>query len=107
MTQTRERSATVKHGVVPACKSSPGVMGRSTTVPAIGRTNQARDARGRLSLLNGFDGLRIHFERNELLQGGFGIGFSIGGINFGLLGFAQADAVMLDQLLVHVRQAGG
>ncbi len=36
MTQTRERSAMVKLGVVPACRSSPGVMSFSTTVPAIG-----------------------------------------------------------------------
>ena len=36
MTQTRDRSATVKHGVVPACRSSPGVISFSTTVPAIG-----------------------------------------------------------------------
>jgi hypothetical protein len=35
-TQTREISATVKHGVVPACSSSPGVISFSTTVPAIG-----------------------------------------------------------------------
>ena len=44
MTQTRERSATVKHGVVPACSSSPGVMSFSTTVPAIGERMMPSDA---------------------------------------------------------------
>jgi len=38
------------------------------------RTNQALDTRDRLPRLNGLDGLRIHFERNDLLKGGFGIG---------------------------------
>ncbi len=36
MTQTRDRLATVKHGVVPASNSSPGVISFSTTVPVIG-----------------------------------------------------------------------
>ena len=36
ITHTFDRSATVKHGVVPACSSCPGVISFSTTVPAIG-----------------------------------------------------------------------
>jgi hypothetical protein len=47
MTQTWERSATVKHGVMPACKSWPGAISFSTTVPAIGeRMNPTRSGSG-------------------------------------------------------------
>ena len=42
-----------------------------------------------------------------MLQGGLAIGFGIGGIGFGLFGFALGDAVLPDQLLVHVGKLAG
>ena len=36
ITQMRETSAMVKHGVLPACSNCPGVISLSTSVPAIG-----------------------------------------------------------------------
>ncbi len=48
MTQTRDRLATVKQGVAPACRSWPGVIDRSTTVPAMGeRMTPCRRETGR------------------------------------------------------------
>ena len=44
ITHTVERSATVKQGVVPACRSWPGVMSCSTTVPAMRRADDATEA---------------------------------------------------------------
>ena len=92
----------MKQGVVPTSKSSPGRDQPFHHGPGERGANQARDARDRLSRLQVLDGLRSDLERDQLLKGGLAIGFSVGGVNFGLFGLAQGDAVVLDQLLVHL-----
>ena len=102
MTQTRERSATVKHGVVPAVSSSPGVISFSTTVPAIGERIMPSGSRNRPACLKVLDGLRINVQRDECLQRGVAVRLGVGGIGLGLLLFALGHAVVLEQILVHV-----
>ena len=105
MTQTRERSATVKHGVVPACSSCPGVISFSTTVPAIGeRMMPSMREIGRPSWMS-LMVCAVNIQRDERLQRGVAVGFGVGGVGFGLLCFALRDAVVLQQILVQVGKA--
>ena len=67
ITQTRERSATVKAGVVLACSNWPGLISFSTTVPARGERMIAFDAGGRLARLDVLDGLGIDVQRDQRL----------------------------------------
>ena len=103
MTQTRDRSATVKHGVVPACSSCPGVISFSTTVPAIGARIDAPACRPtRLACAVSAMVCGGHVERDERLQRGVAVGLGADGVGLRLRGFALRDAVVLQQVLVDV-----
>ena len=107
ITQTWERSATVKAAVVPACRSWPGVISRSTTVPAMGeRIRPSMRASGfpaRMSLMVP----AIDIQRRQSLKGGVAIGFGIGGVGLGLFGLALGDALMQHQVLVGIGDTAG
>ena len=60
--------------------------------------------RNRSACLKVLDGLRINVQRHECLQGGVAVRLGVGGVGLRLLRFALRDAVVLDQILVHVGQ---
>ena len=107
MTQTFERSATVKTGVVPACNSWPGWISFSTTVPEIGERMMPSTARGTLAFPGIADHACIHANGLQRLQAGIAVGFGACGIGLGLLGLLGRDALMRQQILVQVGQFAG
>ena len=98
------QSATVKHGVVPASSSSPGVISLSTTVPAIGERMMASGAGSGPAVLNVLDGLRRTCSETQRLQGGIAVGLGVDRIGFCLRRFALRDAIVLEQILVRIGQ---
>ena len=104
ITQTRERSATVKQGVVPACSKLSGRDQLFHHGAGDRRADHAFDARHAafppcMSLMVCGSMLRA----SKRLQGGVAVGFGVGGVGLGLLRFALRDAVVLEhRSLSHV-----
>ena len=96
----------MKHGVVPACKSWPGVISFSTTVPAIGeRMIPARSGSGRFSWM-AWIVARINAEGVELLQRRLAVGFGVGRVGLRLLDLLPGE-VVVGKLLGQVGDAAG
>ena len=53
------------------------------------------------------DDWRIDVQREQRLQRRVAVGFGAGGVGLGLLFLAAGNALMLEQVLVHIGQAAG
>ena len=95
----------MKHGVVPAWRSCPGVISFSTTMPSIGDRISPSPPRTWRPCRISSSVFSSTPERMQLHQGRVAVGLGRDGVGFGLLHLAAREGVVLEELRVEIGDA--